>query len=382
MTLTGHAAQGPRRGPDALLHPATSAAPTLRVVLIRIIRSSPLLLLALLAGAGLGYGLLRVVPVKYTSSVEILIDPKKPNTYGAASAFENIYVDNTKISSLELILISSELLQQVVRNEHLADLPEYGDPVPSLTDRLLTFFGSPPPAEPDTQEAREGRAIEQLIRAIKSQRLGMTYVIRVDVSAGNADLAQRLAAAVADTYLSYQLQIKYAATARDVNWLSKQVEQLRTELIQSEDRVEVHPAEIPAHRNGSRPGFHRRPADHNRGERAAHPGRRRGGGTAIAVRAGRTPAQNRRRFAGTSGSGGIACSSGHCASRKQRPAAPSPASALATFPPTPALRRPWPTARRSNARLLPRSRALSMACATKPRPPSRGVTRCATSSPG
>ena len=211
----------------------------LRGLTQRLLRCSPLLVAALLAGGLLGFVILRVIPARYTSSVSILIDPKRPDSYGAEGAFANLYVDNAKISGVELIMVSSSLLEQVVRAERLADMPEFGDARPSLALRLLPVLGAGQTPQPDTPAARELRAIAALSQSIRTQRVGVTYVIRIDVSAPRPDLARRLAGAVAGAYMNDQLETKHDAARRDVEWLAERLKQLRGELIRSEDVVEA-----------------------------------------------------------------------------------------------------------------------------------------------
>ena len=205
----------------------------------RLLRFSPLIALAGVVGGTAGYEVAHLLPKRYTSYTSILIDPKKPDAYGAPAAFANIYVDNTKISSVELVMTSSSLLEKVVRSEHLADLPDYGDDRPSLIERLAAPLLGPRPSAPDTPELREARALYVLSHAVRTQRQGATYVINVEVSAKTAELASRLTAAVANAYLDDQLDIKRSAAERDATWLAQRVSQLRDELTKSEHEVEA-----------------------------------------------------------------------------------------------------------------------------------------------
>jgi polysaccharide biosynthesis transport protein len=194
----------------------------------------------LVLGTMLGYLVERSITPKYTSSVSILIDPKRPGTYGADATFANLYVDSNKISSVEVILVSSGLLGKVVRAENLAAIPEFGDPSPAILRTWLDLIPAWRVATlPDTQQMREERALERLTHAVKTARVGMTYVITVSVTASRPDLAQTLAQKVSEAYLNDQVEIKYAAAQNDIEWLSKRVEHLRGELIHSEQAVEA-----------------------------------------------------------------------------------------------------------------------------------------------
>lgn len=212
----------------------------LRLLLQQLLRNWHVIAGAVLLGLGLAVAAVQLLPPRYTSSVSLLIDPKRPGAYGAEAAFTDLYVDSTKIASVQLILLSGGMLDRVVRAEHLADDPIFGDPSPSrLRQWLALLTGAKPPPVIDTPEAREGRAVDKLSRMIRTTRLGMTYVIQIDVSAPNAPLAQRLAKAVANAYLTDQMETKSAAERRDTTWLTNRLQQLRGDLIASEAAVEA-----------------------------------------------------------------------------------------------------------------------------------------------
>src|SRR5215471_9209449 len=78
-----------------------------------------IILAMLMLGIALGYIAERSVTPRYTSSVAMLIDPKHPGSYGADTAFANLYVDSAKISSVDVILTSSGLLNRVVKARNL-----------------------------------------------------------------------------------------------------------------------------------------------------------------------------------------------------------------------------------------------------------------------
>jgi polysaccharide biosynthesis transport protein len=211
----------------------------LRVALRRAVRGAPFLAGGILAGLALGYAALNSLPAKYTSSVSILIDPKRPDSLGADAAFANLYVDSGRVASVEQILVSSSLLGKVVDAEHLADEPSLSPARPSLFARLQAAVLDQPLVNADDANAsRRARAIERLAKAIKTTRVGLTYVIKLDAVAGDPRRAQRLASDVADAYLNDQLDSKYAAARRDVAWLDSRLTQLRQSVMESEAKIE------------------------------------------------------------------------------------------------------------------------------------------------
>src|SRR5271165_1394666 len=197
-------------------------------------------------GICLGYTLVRFVPARYSSSVSILIDPRRPGSIGADETFANMFIDTNKISTVQEVLVSSGLLSKVVQAEDLAADPEFSDPRPSIPHRWLELLPKGLTAavpelrspQPETLAVRQARALDRLVHAVRTARVGMTYVIVVDVTASSPARAQGLAQAVASAYLNEQVDQKFAEAQRDADWLTKRLAQLRDDMMQSEQAVE------------------------------------------------------------------------------------------------------------------------------------------------
>ncbi len=189
-------------------------------------------------GLGLGVGALRVLPANYKSGVSILLDPKRADSLGAHEDFASIAVDSGKVADVEQILISSRLLEKVVRADHMADDPQFGGLSVSLPRRLLDALTGTRAPLADGPEIRTERAIERLGRMVRTARVGLTYVITVTVTAPTARAAQHLATAIADAYIADQVATKYAEAHDDGAWLHARLEQIRPELVASEARIQ------------------------------------------------------------------------------------------------------------------------------------------------
>jgi capsular exopolysaccharide synthesis family protein len=169
-----------------------------------------------------------------------LIDPKRPDVLGADTAFANLFVDSGRVANVEQILVSSSLLGRVVDAEHLADDASFVGDRPSVVSRLLAILLDKKPLPADSSAvSRKARAIDRLAKAIKTARIGLTYVIKVDVVADSPIRAQRLAGDVADAYINDQLDTKYAAARRDAAWLDTRLTQLRQSVMESEAKIEA-----------------------------------------------------------------------------------------------------------------------------------------------
>ena len=97
-----------------------------KILLRGVWRHFHFVIVVLVLGTTLGYVARRSVTPKYTSSVSILIDPKRPGTHGADATFANLSVDNNKISSVEVILLSSRSLSKVVQAGNTAHSRDFG----------------------------------------------------------------------------------------------------------------------------------------------------------------------------------------------------------------------------------------------------------------
>ena len=218
--------------------PAGPSGLDMRRLLRRVLRGLPIICLFCLLGTAGGYALLKNLPAKYPSSVSILIDPKQPGGDGAATEFGSAFVDNSKISSVEIVLQSSNLLRQVAAKLHLADDHYYGDAQPSrLSAMLLWVTGGKPLPITETPRDREDRAVGRLWQSVHPARIGATYVIRVDVTAPTPKLAADIAGAVADAYLDGIMNSKWDAARRDAEWLAERLKTQRDQLMKSEAQV-------------------------------------------------------------------------------------------------------------------------------------------------
>jgi capsular exopolysaccharide synthesis family protein len=223
-------------GPDTQAPPDELASIQSARLVRGLIRGIPIVLAGLIFGVISGILILRVLPRSYTSSVSILLDPKRPGAYGADTAFGNAFIDVAKIANVELILVSSPVLLRVVRAEHLADVPAFGDASTTLFDRLQPTRLATPSPEPI--ELREDRAIRTLRHMIHTARVGATYVVTLDVTAPTASLAKRLAGDIANVYLAEQLDAKFESVQRDAAFLRRQINDERSALSRSSGAVE------------------------------------------------------------------------------------------------------------------------------------------------
>lgn len=206
---------------DAPVFPAVPAPQGLDLrALLALLRRRLWLVLGLPLAAGLmGAAAMATLTPRYTSQLQLLIEPRPAGAIGPEGAFGQVAVDHTKVASVFSVLESTLLLRRVVRAEGLADDPGF---IPQEGDVAL----------------REARAVSRLRDAVKVVRIGVTYVLRLDATAATPERARRLAAALADAYLAEQLEAKVEAARRASAWSATRLAELREELLRSEREVE------------------------------------------------------------------------------------------------------------------------------------------------
>lgn len=235
-------ARGPGNSGGATYHGPSRQAPPqgidIGLLLGALRRRAILIVLIGVLGAGAGYAVQTAMKPRYTSTVSVLLDPRRTDSFGAEAQFGNVYVDATKIASVVSVIESSELLGRVVVSEHLDRDPEFAAPAES---RLHKWFGFLPfvqeAIQPNDTASRQLRALARLERALRVERVGMTYVLTISVSASRPQKAQRLAEAVAEAYLTDQVDAKMGAAQRDSTWLTERLNQLRAEMVRNEEAV-------------------------------------------------------------------------------------------------------------------------------------------------
>ncbi len=220
----------------------------------RIIAVPLLLLLAVFGG-------LRLVPPVYQSSVQILIfNPQQPGRAAigqeslSAQDFDTVAI-NTEIA----IIKSAALMQRVARDLKLDEYPEFQAQtrLARLLDQLglsrnrwiathlAALFADQPgthserTADPAAAaEKRIATAAAILSNHIRIEQVQLAYVLVVSASSRSPQLAQRLAAQIADDYLTGQREAWQKALDQLALWLKAKLTELKTRIVETDTEIE------------------------------------------------------------------------------------------------------------------------------------------------
>ncbi|KAF3983302.1 MAG: polysaccharide biosynthesis tyrosine autokinase [Methylococcales symbiont of Hymedesmia sp. n. MRB-2018] len=208
---------------------------------------------------------------KYTALTKILIATTKPQVVNVQAVLlrskirgRNAFVVRNEVE----ILTSRELAKQVVLKLHLLQNEEFNpklreksffsfpNPKNWFSDDFLETLGVNVSIEQLPDEERHQRALTQaaniFLGKLTVAPVEGSHVITVTFESPNKKLAAKIANALADAYITGQLQAKFNTTERVSNWLNEKLSDLRGKVETSDRAVEFYREKhsIGAHRAG------------------------------------------------------------------------------------------------------------------------------------
>lgn len=175
--------------------------------------------LALTLAAGTAY--LAITPPSYTAAVRLLIDPSRVS--GALGARSDANAEKAYIDTQVELLDSPELAQAVVRSLNLSDDKELSSL--SLYERLRSLI---PGNEPSllTQERQIEHASLAFANRSRVGRVGVSYLVEINYTSGDAVHAADMANALANTYIGRQTTAARQANERLAQALDSEISRL------------------------------------------------------------------------------------------------------------------------------------------------------------
>ena len=214
------------------------------------------------------YGVLKLVPPVYKSSVEILVyDPQRQidaTVQKPISPFVDA-VGNESMNTEIKILKSKSVALRVASELGLDRDPEFQshDPIADLVERshdriadLVERLGFPGLGRASNNSAEtiggmEDKA-EKLDRAADALLKGLdiwqdSYIITVSTASRDPIKAQRLASTIANDYLASQREARQEALEHVATWLKGRVDDLQSQVLETESSIEKLKVESGIH---------------------------------------------------------------------------------------------------------------------------------------
>jgi exopolysaccharide transport family protein len=194
----------------------------------------------------LTYGVLKVVPSSYQSTVEILIfDPQRQIDQAVQKPISPFVdaVDTVAMNTEIEVIKSKALALRVIKDLGLDHDPEL-QPHNILSVWLERFGLGRWKSEENEQIADEtnGQRLDAaatvLLKHLQAERVPFSYVLNISASAQNPAKAQRLAQTVVDDYLASQREARQDALQRVAAWLKGRVDDLQSRVLEAEASIE------------------------------------------------------------------------------------------------------------------------------------------------
>ncbi len=221
---------------------------TLRDILA-FLRSSAKLILAITGIFGLAaVAFIATSTKRYSSETQVLYEPNNMPSVGQNGAWQDPVIDSnqTRIDSQVTLIASSEIAVRVISKLNLSELPEY-QPREGRLQGLIKGLGITVwPNTDDTSEKddlheddpmRYARQVFQ--RNLTVVRVGEASVLSISFDSESAELAAQVANAIAETYISSELETKAEARRRGGEWLLERLDELRRQAFVAKKQVET-----------------------------------------------------------------------------------------------------------------------------------------------
>jgi exopolysaccharide transport family protein len=185
---------------------------------------------------------------RYTATALLLLNPPKQNVVDFEAVLAGTGNDAASIASEIEIIQSRALAEQVINSLGLMNDPEIA-PVDETAlgsgfnprNWIASLFGSKPVMSKEELDARRlNGAIDQLIKMETVDQKSLTRILEVSITSEDPKKAARIANALADAYVTGQIEAKFEATRQANEWLAKRLDELGKQLQESDRAVEIY----------------------------------------------------------------------------------------------------------------------------------------------
>jgi succinoglycan biosynthesis transport protein ExoP len=196
---------------------------------------------------------------KYTAETSLLLDSRKTNVIDLQAVMGGLQPEAAAIRSEVDVLRSPQLIAKVIDKLGLVGNPDFNDELhnerslwTSLRQgerNLVAWLGAhgfgpaPRTAELTPEEEQQQtimRLTDKLLDHLVVGNDQRSYTIKLTYTADEPTLAARVVNAVAELYLTDQLDAKFEATKRANTWLSNRVSDLKDQVTAAEQAVQAY----------------------------------------------------------------------------------------------------------------------------------------------
>ncbi|MGB8399552.1 polysaccharide biosynthesis tyrosine autokinase [Bradyrhizobium sp.] len=193
------------------------------------------ILFSMLLMCGIGFTYFMVVPAPYTGVAVLKIDTRKFQLFQQPLSLGDQTIDEVE-SHLEA-LKSENLALKVITELHLADDAEFGRAaaIPIISNLIEN-------RRPESETWRLRNALRIFEKHYAVERQGVS-LIGISFESANAERSAQIANAIAQAYITEQLDAKYEVTRKGTKWLEGRIKELRDQVSAAQRAVIDYKAE-------------------------------------------------------------------------------------------------------------------------------------------
>jgi succinoglycan biosynthesis transport protein ExoP len=232
-------------------------------------RRRTIILLTILLLTGLSTLLAYTMAPRYTATSNVLVDAQSTRVVDAEAVLEEQDQDKAMIETQIKLLESRSFARQVVSRAALVDDPEFNvalrddPPISDLVRQHLPMLATwvpeswlvatglatpslaPPPAdEGEPAPVPDGKTrelvVDRFLNQLHVDQAGQASVLSIEFTSTDPGKAARITNLVAELYVAQRLENKQSDAARSASWLSERLDQLRTDLLESERAIAAY----------------------------------------------------------------------------------------------------------------------------------------------
>lgn len=166
----------------------------------------------------------------YRSSAKIRIQPESAHLLPYPDLYESsqTFLETEAYLETQCELLRSETLaRRVVERLQLADHPHFRASEKGLSSRLLPLIPSSPVTDP----------AERLVANLEVEPIGRSRVVKVSYLSPDPQLAAQVVNTLADEFMAYNIQSRYASTSKASEFLQVQLRSLKKRIEESEKEL-------------------------------------------------------------------------------------------------------------------------------------------------
>jgi len=177
---------------------------------------------------------LLIWPSSYSSTAEVMLDPRKNNITDRSEVLSELPTDPSSVQNQIQILTSRDLASQVIRRLDLADDKEFNRTRADFPLNLLALGLTP--------EEVHSMVIDTFLKHLTAEAEGLSSAVSVTFSAEDPDKSARIANAVVDAYVGSQVQQKADAAQSTTAWLNARIRELSKQAQTADSAVQTYKA--------------------------------------------------------------------------------------------------------------------------------------------